>query len=56
MLYFGSFDVFKGIDVNKTRDFNKSDANKSVMFVTIGIFQIKGLSFSQMSGKGVMMY
>ena len=29
---------------------------KSVLFATIGIFQVKGLSFNQMSAMCVMMY
>ena len=29
---------------------------KGVIFVTIGIFEIKGLSFNQMSSMYVMMY
>ena len=29
---------------------------KNILFATIGIFQVKGLSFNQMSAMGVMMY
>ena len=34
----------------------RQEYQKSVIFVTIGIFQIKGLSFNQMFAIGAMMY
>ena len=42
MLYYDRIDVSKGIDVNKSKK------QESVIFFTIGIFSIKGLSFSWM--------
>ena len=52
MVYYDRIDVSEGTDVNKIRQTNQ----KSVIFFTIGIFQIKGLRFNQMSAKRVTMY
>ena len=46
MLYFDRIEVSEEIDVNKT----------SVIFVTIGIFETKGLSFNYMYAIDVMIY
>ena len=40
MLYYDGIDVFEGIDFNKTAN------QKSVIFVTIGIFHRKALSLN----------
>ena len=40
-------DVSEGTDINKTSE-------NSVIFVTIGVFYKKDLSFNWMSAKGVM--
>ena len=45
MLYFDKIDVSKGIYINK-----RSASKKSAIIATIGIFQIKCLSFSHMYG------
>ena len=50
MLYYDRIEVSEGIDIKKQVH------QKSVIFVTIGIFLIKCLSFNQMSAIGVMMY
>ena len=50
MLYYDRIDVSEGNYINKT------NALKSVIFVTIGIFEIKGLSFKRISVIGVMIY
>ena len=47
MLYYDRIDLIEGIGVSKT------SAQKSAIFVTIGIFQIKGLSFNHMSTMNV---
>ena len=48
MLYFSRIGIYEGIYINKT------SASKDLIFVTIGIFQIKSLSFNRMSGMGLM--
>ena len=50
MLYFSRIEISEGIDLVKQVH------QKNVIFVTIGIFQIKFLSFSQMSAKDAMIY
>ena len=45
MLYFDKIDVSKGIYINK-----RSASKKSAIIATIGIFQIKCLSFNHMYG------
>ena len=44
------------IDDSEGIDVIKANESKIVIFFTIGIFLIKGLSFNQMSAMGVMMY
>ena len=51
MLYYDRIDFSEGVDVNKT-----SVSKKNVIFATIGIFWINGLSFNQMSAMSFMMY
>ena len=50
MLYCDRLGVSEKVPVNKTVN------EKSMVFVTIGIFQIKGLSFNQMSAMIAIMY
>ena len=50
MLYSDRIDVLEGIDINKT------NASKSVIFVTIGIFWKKGLNFKHMDAIDAMIY
>ena len=48
MSYYDRIDVSEGVNINKT--------NTSKVFVTIGTFSIKDLSFNQMSAMAVMTY
>ena len=50
ILHYDRIDVSEGIMV--VRQVHK----KSVLFATNGIFQMKGLSFNQMSSMGVTIY
>ena len=50
MIYYDRIDVSEGIDVYKKVH------QKSIVFVTIGIFQMPVLSFNQMSSLDVIVY
>ena len=50
MLYYPRIDGSVGNNINKTNN------QKSAIFVTIGIFQVNGLSFKHMLAIVVMMY
>ena len=50
MLYYPRIDGSVGNNINKTNN------QKSAIFVTIGIFQVNGLSFKHMLAMVVMMY
>ena len=50
MLYYPRIDGSVGNNINKTNN------QKSAIFVTIGIFQVNGLSFKQMLAMVVVMY
>ena len=50
MLYHEKIDLSEGIDISKT------NASKSVIFVTIDIFWIKGLNFKHMCVINAMVY
>ena len=49
ILYYDRIEISEEIDINKT-------SAMSVIFVTIGISQIKDLRFNQMSAMGAKMY
>ena len=53
MIYYVRTDVSERIDVSK--QLIKEVHQNSVIFVAIGTFLMKGLSFSQMFAMGVMM-
>ena len=52
MIYYDRIDVSEGIDINKT----SASKLKSVIFVTIGIFEIKGSSSNRMCAIDTMIY
>ena len=52
MLYYDRIDVFLITELILI----KQGKRKSTIFVTIGIFKIKALSFNQMSAMDVMIY
>ena len=58
MLYLNRTDVPKGTDVNKTRESRKCNIENqgNVTCVTVGIFQIRNLSFNQMPTIDTMIY
>ena len=47
---------YPGIDGSVGNNINKTNNQKSAIFVTIGIFQVNGLSFKHMLAIVVMMY
>ena len=50
MLYYDRIKVSEGVDVDKKVH------QKDVIFITFGIFQIRGLSFNQMFEMNLMIY
>lgn len=48
MLYYDKIDVYEVVDTSKT--------NGTLVYVTVGTFQIKGLNLTWMSAMGVTRY